>query len=227
MGQIVDTAVQLYKRHFGEFVAMAAVTLPVSAAAAVITGLITNTTIATMATVALAVPSLAIGLIAQAAIARAVVDADEGTAPEFNAVYSRILPLVGRLFLTAIKIVVVAIVLGVTIIGIPFAIYYVVRWAFFVQAIVVEGASFGEATSVSANAVKGYWWRTLGILLVLGLLASLPSAAVALIFSSAAVVAASLASAVVAVIVFPFSAVATTLLFFDLQSRERERVGIA
>jgi hypothetical protein len=227
MGQIVNTAIRVYRRNFGEFVAMAAVTLPISAAAAIVSGMVADATVAAIVTVAFAIPNIAVGLIAQAAITRAVADVDEGVAADFNSSYGRVLPLVGRLFLTALRVAVIVVALGVTIVGIPFALYYMIRWAFFTQAIVIEGASSGEATTVSSRVVQGNWWRTLGILFVLGLLAGLPSAVIALIFSPAAVVAGSLASAVAAVIVFPFSAVATTLLFFDLQSRERERVSVA
>ncbi len=227
LGQIVNTTLSVYRRNFGEFVAIAAVTLPISAAAAVISGLMANSTAAAIVTVAFAVPNIAVGLIAQAAITRAVADVDEGVAPDFNSSYARILPLVGRLFLTALRVAVIVVALGVTIVGIPFAFYYMVRWAFFAQAIVIEGASSSEATTISSRIVQGNWWRTLGILFVLGLLAGLPSALSSLVFSSAAPIAGSLASAVVEVIVFPFSAAATTLLFFDLQSRERERASVA
>jgi hypothetical protein len=227
LGQIIDGAIRLYRLNFGELLAMAAVTLPVSAASAIIGGLIDDAVIAAIVTVALAVPSVAIGLVAQAAIARAVADIDEGVAPDFNSVYGRVLPRVGTLFLTALRVAVIVVALGITIVGIPFAIYFMVRWAFFTQTIVVDGETSGNATRASAHIVQGSWWRTFGILIILGILASLPAAAVSLLFSAASPVAANLASAVVAVVVFPFSAGALTLLFFDLQSRERERVSIA
>ena len=91
----------------------------------------------------------------------------------------------------------------------------------------IERRLSSPATSFSAQVVEGSWWRTLGILFVVGLLASIPSGVVSLIFSAAAPVAGNLASAVVAVVVLPFSAAAATLLFFDLQSRESERASIA
>jgi hypothetical protein len=227
LGQIIDGAIRLYRLNCGELLAMAAVTLPVSAASAIIGGLIDDAVIAAIVTVALAVPSVAIGLVAQAAIARAVADIDEGVAPDFNSVYGRVLPRVGTLFLTALRVAVIVVALGITIVGIPFAIYFMVRWAFFTQTIVIDGETSGNATRASAHIVQGSWWRTFGILIILGILASLPAAAVSLLFSAASPVAANLASAVVAVVVFPFSAGALTLLFFDLQSRERERVSIA
>ena len=117
--------------------------------------------------------------------------------------------------------------LAITIVGIPFAIYFAVRWAFFAQAIVIEGESSSGATDLERAHRARALVADLGILFVVGLLASLPTGAVSAVFSAAAPIAGSLASAVVAVIVLPFSAGAATLLFFDLQSRERERVSIA
>jgi hypothetical protein len=226
LSQIIDGAIRIYRLNFGELLAIAAVTLPVSAASAIVGGLIDDKIVAAIVTVALAIPSVIIGLIAQAAIARAYADVADGAAPDFESVYSRVLPCAGRLILTALRIVVIVMALGITIVGIPFAIYVMIRWAFFAQAIVIEGESSSGATSLSARLVQGRWWRTLGILFIIGLLASVPAAAVSFVFSAAAPIAGSLASAVVAVIVFPFSAGAATLLFFDLQSRERERVSI-
>jgi hypothetical protein len=227
VGQIIDTAIRLYRLNFGEFLAIAAITLPVSAASAIAGGLIGDKVVAAIVTAALAIPSIAIGLVAQAAIARAVADIDEGVAPDFNSVYGRVLPRVGTLFLTALRVAVIVVALGITIVGIPFAIYFMVRWVFFTQTIIIDGETSGNATMASAHIVQGSWWRTFGILIMVGVLASLPAAAVSLLFSAASPVAANLASAVVAVIVFPFSAGALTLLFFDLSSRERERSATA
>ncbi|MCJ7491989.1 MAG: hypothetical protein MUP15_07565 [Dehalococcoidia bacterium] len=227
VGQIIDTAIRLYRLNFGEFLAIAAITLPVSAASAIAGGLIEDKVVAAIVTAALAIPSIAIGLVAQAAIARAVADIDEGVAPDFNSVYGRVLPRVGTLFLTALRVAVIVLALCLTIVGIPFAIYFMVRWVFFTQTIIIDGETSGNATMASADIVQGSWWRTFGILIMVGILASLPAAAVSLLFSAASPVAANLASAVVAVVVFPFSAGTLTLLFFDLQSREREHVSIA
>jgi hypothetical protein len=227
MGQIIDGAIRLYRLNFGEFLAIGAVTLPLNAASAVVSGLIEDQTGRVIVLAAFAVPTLIVALIAQAALARSVADIDEGVVPDFNSAYGRVLSRVGSLFLTALRVALIVVALGITIVGIPFAIYFMIRWAFFSQAIIIEGETSTGATDLSARIVQGHWWRTLGILFVLGLLASLPAGAVALIFSAAAPIAGSLASAVVGVIVVPFSAAATTLLFFDLQSRERERVSIA
>ena len=144
--QIIDTALRLYRRNFGEFLAIAAVTLPISAASAVAGGLIEDKVVAAIVTAILAVPSIAIGLIAEAAIVRAVADVADGVAPEFNSVYSRVLSRLGTLFLTALRALAGILVLCVTIVGIPFAFYLSIRWVFFAQVIMIESkASIDEA----------------------------------------------------------------------------------
>jgi hypothetical protein len=220
LGQIVDTAIKVYRQNFGEFVGIAAVTMPISAVAAIAGSLIQDRVTATIVGLCLLIPNVAVALVAQAAMVRAIADVADGVPPDFNFVYARVLERLGKLFMTFFRVLVVFVALCITIVGIPFGIYFVVRWAFFTQAVIIEGQSGREATDLSARLVQDCWWRTLGILIVLGLLASFPTGLVSLIFSSAAPIAGSLATAVMGVIVLPFSAAATTLLYFDLSSRK-------
>ena len=66
--------------------------------------------------------------------------------------------------------ILVAGLLTITIIGIPFAIYFLVRWGFYGQAVLIEGTSATHALRRSGELVKGTWWRVLGIILVIVLL---------------------------------------------------------
>jgi membrane-anchored glycerophosphoryl diester phosphodiesterase (GDPDase) len=138
-----------------------------------------------------------------------------------------VLGRLGDLLLAGLRVLIPVLLLSVTIVGIPFAIYLSVRWAFVSQAVVIENQSPREAVSLSSRIVEGHWWRTFGIILVIVLLSSIVSGVVSLVLSPVAIVAATLANSVVAVVVTPFAAGANTLLFFDLQSRESERVSIA
>ena len=256
VGQIIDTAIRLYRLNFGEFLAISAVILPFAVVVAVINAAISDASdAATTVSAALLIPIFAAVIVAQAAMARALADIADGVAPDFNAVYMRVLKRLRSLMATGFRILLGIFILSMTLIGIPFAIYLLVRWLFFSQAIMIESeSSLREATlqpsnaprwmknrilakierlfsspaaDLSAHLVDGLWWRTLGTLLIVQLLASFPAAAVSVLFAPANPVAAGLAGAVIGVIVFPFSAGALTLLFFDLQSRERERVSIA
>ena len=61
--------------------------------------------------------------------------------------------------------------LAITIIGIPFAIYFAARWGFYAQAVLIEETSVTHALRRSSELVKGTWWRVFGILLAIFLLA--------------------------------------------------------
>jgi hypothetical protein len=54
----------------------------------------------------------------------------------------------------------------VTIIGIPFAIYLSVAWAFVGMCVVIQQLNPIQALSASYALVKGNWWRVVGVLLV-------------------------------------------------------------
>ena len=61
--------------------------------------------------------------------------------------------------------------LAITIIGIPFAIYFATRWGFYAQAVLIEESSATNALKRSRELVKGAWWRVFGIMLAIFLLA--------------------------------------------------------
>jgi len=92
---------------------------------------------------------------------------------------------------------------------------------------VIEGSGSSDALSLSADIIKGSWWRTFGIVIVISLLAAIPSFGVGALFAWAAPIASALISAVIATMVRPFTAGGFTLLFFDLSSRESQDVSIA
>ena len=63
--------------------------------------------------------------------------------------------------------------LAVTIIGIPFAIYFAVRWGLFLGPVMFEKSSVSNALRRSSELVKGTWWQMFGILLALFLFSTL------------------------------------------------------
>ena len=60
--------------------------------------------------------------------------------------------------------------LTVTIIGIPFAIYFFVRWGLYPLPVLLEGTTAGNALRRSTELVKGRWWRVFGIMLAISLI---------------------------------------------------------
>jgi hypothetical protein len=227
LSQIVDAAISLYRQNFGEFLAIAAVALPLDVVAAVVPVTISNRVASLIATVLIYIPVLVVNIIVTAAIARAIADVADGQPADFNRAYRQVLDRLGTLLLAALRVIGITLLLAMTIIGIPFAIYLGIRWFFIAQAVVIENTKSGDALSLSADIVKGSWWRTFGIVIIVSLLAAIPSFSVGALFAWAAPVASALISAVIATIVRPFTAGAFTLLFFDLSSRESEHVSVA
>jgi hypothetical protein len=105
--------------------------------------------------------------------------------------------------------------------------YFSVRWAFVIQAVIIEETDAAGALSMSASIVRGAWRHTcavVGLLWIFRFVFGAPATAISWTVSYPVGQVLALA---VAVVIAPFSVAATTLLFFDLQSRERERVSIA
>ncbi len=110
---------------------------------------------------------------------------------------------------------VAVILMAITIIGIPFAFYFGVRWSFLSQAVVLDGAGPRAALSRSSDLVHGQWWRVLGISLVIGLITGIASTvlgALNVIPVLGAIAASTLAA--------PLSPIAQTLLYYDLRARK-------
>ena len=60
--------------------------------------------------------------------------------------------------------------LTITIIGIPFAIYFSIRWGLYSLPVMLEGTTARNALRRSTELVKGTWWRVFGIMLAISLI---------------------------------------------------------
>lgn len=60
--------------------------------------------------------------------------------------------------------------LFVTVIGIPFAIYFSMRWGLYSLPVLFEETTGRNALRRSTELVKGSWWRVCGIMLVISLI---------------------------------------------------------
>ncbi len=63
-------------------------------------------------------------------------------------------------------------ILTITIIGIPFAIYFAVRWGLFPGTIMFEKHIISTALGRSSELVNGMWWRMFGMFLAIFLLST-------------------------------------------------------
>lgn len=96
--------------------------------------------------------------------------------------------------------------------------YLAIRWAFNTQAVVIGGKCNWAALDDSADAVRGSWWRVLGIVVVIILIILGPTMLAELGGALPPLAAAAIAAGVSA-LVWPFAVIAQTLLYYDLKTR--------
>ena len=224
MGQILERALTLYRQYPGPLLFMASVALPLY----LLTATLTNALKSVRTSLAFGLPlgalAALITVVVLAAIARGLADVALGIAPDFSRSYDLVVARLPELLLAIVCASLIVLVSSITVIG---PIYLVVRWAFLVQAVTLEDARPSEALTLSSRMVSGYWWRTCGILLTIGVLAALPVIVTAIIFALAPVLVWTIIFPIMAALVLPFAGAAYTLLFFDLQAREVSRASIA
>jgi hypothetical protein len=114
----------------------------------------------------------------------------------------------------------IVVLLTITIVGLPWAIYRAVRWLLIIQSIMVDGQTSQTALDYSAALVTGRWWLTAGRMFVSALVIGLPTA----ILSGAILevipgVGGVILSDCTAFFAYPYGIIFTTLLFFDYKTR--------
>jgi hypothetical protein len=124
----------------------------------------------------------------------------------------------------AVALAAAGILLGAVLI-VPGVILFV-RWYFVPQNVVLEGAHGAAALRASARVVQGSWWRTLGLIVLVNLLALLVAVVLQAPFTAAADSAdralwSLIGQIVASTVVQPFGALYSTLLYFDLRERRR------
>jgi len=105
-------------------------------------------------------------------------------------------------------------------------IYLFVRWYFVPQNVVLEQAQGPEALRASGRLVEGSWWRTLGLILVVNVIALVVAVLIGAPFTTAAdsddrALWALIGEIIAGSITQPFAALFSTFLYFDLRARKR------
>lgn len=111
--------------------------------------------------------------------------------------------------------------MAITIIGIPFAIFFGVRWYFVMQTASLERCGPPAALARSSDLVRDNWWRVVGILLLFGILLAIANGIASAILGLIPYV----GSIVVAVLLAPVWIIAQTMLYHDLRVRRDGQVG--
>ena len=103
-------------------------------------------------------------------------------------------------------------------------IYLAVRWFFVPQAVVIDGARGVDALRESSEIVRGFWWRTFGLVVMINLATILPAFVITAPFAGIAESSGDavwiLAGTICAEsITAPFMALFSTFLYYDLRAR--------
>jgi hypothetical protein len=149
---------------------------------------------------------------------------DSGRDGGARASYRALYPLLWRVILGQLLAIVLAGLMIVTVIGIPFGIYFYFAWQLVQQEIIFRECSIRQALRGSSALFRGHWLRAVVVIGVLSLLAVAagPLLGFALIFLNWSPVLVNLVGSIVFALLIPYVAIGRTLLYFDLTAREAE-----
>ncbi|MGA9277949.1 hypothetical protein [Ilumatobacter sp.] len=132
-----------------------------------------------------------------------------------------------QLFEGFLRAFLIVAVLLVSVIGIPFGIWYLIRFQFLAQAVVTEDRTGRDGLARSSELIRGRWWHTAIMIGLFNLLVGASGAIVGLLLLVlVAGIPLWLFSGLVTLVyslIVPLAAVAQTLLFGDAVAEERER----
>jgi hypothetical protein len=175
------------------------------------------------------------------AVYRAVTDVALGRPATIGAVLretlARYWPLLGLVGLGILLFIgwAIAELIGFVLLVIPglavfcAAVYLGVRWSLVVAAMMAEDIGPIRGLGRSWNLVSGSWWRTFGILLIVGILQTVISYALFILFGLIAAVFSTgdfqaalvqVGSTLLSAVVSPITTIAVVLLYFDLRVRK-------
>ena len=252
VGDILDETIRLYRESFLLFVATASVLLaPLLLLGAVAWAGALAFEIPTIDTTGLGAPSgplvllwlilgiagFVVSLLGVAALTVAAsqryLDQPITVRGAYAAALKRLGPLLLASLWAGVRLLLI-IAISAFAIGIPFLIYYALAWILIPHAVVLEGFGAGGASKRSRQLVGGYWWKTLGLYLVLSILLNILAAIPTLVLtavvggvataatgsSATLVVVYAIMSVVTPALLLPLVFIATTLLFYDLKIRK-------
>jgi hypothetical protein len=236
-GQIFRASRRVYARNLPMFVAAGANFLPVYLVAAGIQWVIFHVSsvaplvaldgrhgavTAFLAVLIGGVGGLFASVITTAAVAIILDEIDAGRHILAGQAYRRVLRRLRPLTQGMATELLMAILLTITVVGIPFAIHRFVRWSLFAQACVLDDLSATDSLRRSSELVRGRWWRTFGFTALVDILAVLsgPLFGVGLLLlTDHSLNFINLAASLVYSVTVPYAAIQLTLYYFDLEAR--------
>jgi hypothetical protein len=238
-GQALNASRRLYTRHLRLFATIGLVFVPIAVFVAGLQALLFLLTdlgaladSAGESNPAVSGLAVAIGLIfnlvglglVQAVVVRAMLAIDRGQPITAREAYRQVFAekRVRTLIAAVLIITAVAVPLTITFFLIPVAIWLLIRWSLTVQALEIEGLGARDSLRRSSDLVRGRLFRTGFLVLGVATLAAVGGpliGALVLLGSSAAFWVVNLIAGIIYVFAFPFVAVVTTYIYFNLRVR--------
>ena len=117
----------------------------------------------------------------------------------------------------------ILILLALTIIGIPIAIYKNVQWFWSSQSAILNDARVMEARHQSRRLTKHHWWSTLRMAILVAVVSGIPGPIVGMLFFITSIVSietAGLISGIFYAICYPIAMIAATLYYLELREEK-------
>jgi len=233
-GQIIGAGWAMYRRRPGTFVAIGLVFVPMAVVTAIVLGLVAQLTGFSAlvdlveeegrvgSVIAFVIGGFAnlVGFVFVQAAVSIVMDAHEagrtmGASEAYRRVASSWRPLLGAL----VRVVALVAVLLVTVIGVPVAIWLLVRYQLIAQSVMLDGVGGREALRRSGRLIDGRWLHAALVVLLIHGVMSLTSFVVGLVvlvvFTGVPLWAFNIFTALVFALLTPLAAAAYTLLYGD------------
>lgn len=240
LGQVLTTAIEIYRRHAYVFLTLGLISFPAGLAAAQLREavslpllaarpLLPEAGIAVEAVSALAQGVLHLGIayaLAAAATTAVIGSLERGRGAEASDGLFEVARRLPALLASRFTAICIVGVLALTVVGIPLAFRQALRWAFLEHAVLLDRCSARAAFARSARLVSGNWlWSVMTVLLFgFAALLAAPAIGVAMIMALKAVppIYINLATAAIYALLVPYFAIAFSLVYFDLHSRRVE-----
>jgi hypothetical protein len=157
-------------------------------------------------------------LIVGPSVIEAVGEIRSGRRPSFVSTYREVFRRLKQLALAVGGTYLVVALLAITVVGIPVAIWLVVRWIFVSQAVILDDVGPRQAVRLSEQTVKGHWWRTAAasaLLAAVGAWAAPLLGILCLVLLNPGIRYVNWLSSLVYAVMVPISVIGLTLLYYQ------------